>query len=154
LSLAQAWDVFEFPPGVDPAGLRRRWLARLLDLLVLSPVIVAAAVIGAHVPLTVAKAVVAPLLYLSWGAYEVGMTSRSGATLGKRWCHIHIARMVDLNPPTVRYAILRWALLLVSAFSLPRLLLMAFSSSSDGEGRQRSWADVPAGTVVLRNAVE
>jgi uncharacterized RDD family membrane protein YckC len=154
MTLDQAWEAFEFPPGLEPGGLKRRWLARLIDLLVLMPVIVPAGIFMGSDPGIVAERAVAIGVAATWAVYEVGMTARYGATLGKRWTRIRVVRMVDIKHPTVWASLGRWVFQFLSVATLPRLLLSAFSSSSDGEGRQRSWADRVARTVVLREPVE
>ncbi|WP_019875465.1 RDD family protein [Sporichthya polymorpha] len=148
MSLAQAWEVFEFPPGVEPGGLRRRWLARLVDLLLLAPFVLLV-LLGTDSDST-AQRVAGVCLLAVWGAYEIGSLTRSGATLGKRLLRIRVARMDTLANPGLSSAGLRWLFLVFSLGGLPRLLLTALSPHSDGDGRQRSWADQLTGTIVIR----
>ncbi|HUR74334.1 MAG TPA: RDD family protein [Sporichthya sp.] len=152
MSLAQVWAVFEFPEGVERGGLRRRWLARVVDLVVLAPLIGGAFILAGSDARTTTLRVIGTALLVAWGAYEVGMVMRFGGTLGKKLLGIRIAHMDDLANPRLSSAVLRWVFLAASILSFPRLLLTAFSPHNDGDGRQRSWADQVAGTVVIRSS--
>lgn len=160
-TLDAAWEIFEFPPGLDPGGMRRRVAARVVDVLIASPLLAAVLwiLIAAETGFTrTATAIVALTVLVWWGLYEVLMTWRYGATLGKRWLGIAVVRMADLAPPTFGQSLVRWASVATGA-GPPRSAGMGrrmfsmfdlFSASHDPDGRQRGWPDKRADTVVIR----
>ncbi len=151
MTLAEAWEIFEFPPGLDRAGLGNRFAARLLDVLVPVPLVLGVVWVSQFTDASwVTTVTLAAIVLVSvLGAYEVGATARYGATLGKRWRGIEVVRMEDLAPPSLGQSFLRWATI-ATGFGPLVSMLEFFSPAYDGDGRQRGWADKAAGTVVIK----
>jgi uncharacterized RDD family membrane protein YckC len=92
------------PPGTPPlAGLGSRFLARVIDtvVLVLIDRLLAAAVSPAS-PKDITYAddvLLSALVFVLYFAYEGGMTSSRGQTLGKMALRIRVARLADGSVP-------------------------------------------------------
>lgn len=86
-------------------------------------------------------------------AYEVGMVSSRGQTIGKIWLGIKVVRAEDddLHPPIGRAAI-RWVLPnVVSLFGfIGSLLTLLIYLSAAWDGQKQGWHDKAARTLVIK----
>ena len=158
-----------YPPPPPPAGyahayayagLGSRFLAALIDLVILG---IIAAVVAIPLGIFTAFAVLSGggvasvwnlvfgpftmLLWLLWLGYFTYFESTTGQTLGKRLLGIKVISIASGRPPDVGHALLRSVLRLLDW--LPALYLVGFIAAATTTQRQRV-GDILAETVVVR----
>lgn len=151
------------PPGYARAyayaGLGSRFLAALIDLVVLGIIAAAVAIpLGLFTALSVLSgfgaaavwsAVFGPftlILWLLWLGYFTYFESRTGQTFGKRVLGIKVVAIATGRPPDLGHALLRSVLRILDW--LPALYLIGFIAAASTTQRQRI-GDILAETVVV-----
>jgi uncharacterized RDD family membrane protein YckC len=142
------------PAGTTAAGLGDRLLARIIDVIVLLPVTIIVWPLTFHG--AVGSRVLGYLVVLgASSAYEIGMISQRGATVGKKARGIKVVSLVDGRIPTSAIATRRWAAATIlmglgTVLCLIPGIVSALSPAFDKSDRRQSWWDKLAGTVVVR----
>ena len=160
-------------PAGQPAGLGVRFVARLLDGLILGipfgiiysvlvlPGMMAATKVdpttGAVADPT-ALAGVMGTVFVVYGifgviaiAYEVVLIALRGATLGKQIMKLHVISTETGGFPGFGPAVLRWLIPLVGAFACGIVQLVVYISPAfDNTGLQQGWHDKVAKTRVVK----
>ncbi len=144
-----AWETFEFPPGIEPGGIPRRLMARIVDAFVVALIPLALVLLGDRIPGDRATTALIGAV-IAWWVYEPVMLFLLGATLGKLIMRIRVVRMEDLCPPSLLQAQIRWACIVMFVLSFFRYVLAGMGTRSDDPSRQRGLPDRAAGTVVVR----
>lgn len=149
-------DGVGLPPGdagAVLAGPGRRFVARLMDALLLGCFVVIALLVTGRYPtsqVTVAAALPGVWWLLAVGMiYEVSLTATRGQTLGKKAMRIRVAALPDGGPPGFARAFARWVLP-VFMNVVPGLGLIAYAWILVDPLRQ-GLHDKAAGTVVVAN---
>jgi uncharacterized RDD family membrane protein YckC len=135
--------------GYDAAGIGSRFLAYMLDSLVLGVVLFAAVLVvvavtpdGVSGTLGVILVVVASLL-VNVGYFAISEALTAGRTLGKRALGLRVIRL-DGGAPGLREALVRNILRIVDMSLGIGMVVMFF------DRRSRRLGDLAAGTVVVR----
>lgn len=136
----------EVPEWFDEPSLLRRLGARLLDGLVLAPVVFAGLLFDQPMRIV--------LVTLVQAVYEITFVARDGQTLGKRWLGLQVVDRDSGAVPTLNQAALRFAVpeistvaQLTSADLGALVLLVVFLPILKGP-LHRGLHDHAAGTVV------
>jgi uncharacterized RDD family membrane protein YckC len=141
------------PPLAD---MGRRFAAKLIDVVIAMVVAVPVnLVFGSGMRraagLGVTSFVPTLVLILVWGAYEVGLVTTRGQTVGKMALGLRVVREADGRLPDAPAAVLRWVIQLVGYFVCGvGLLLVWVSPFFDGTRRFQGWHDKVAKTLVIQ----
>lgn len=153
------------PPGYVPmiAGMGERLVARLLDWLLLMPLLVLLIFPGIVFMVSSGHGTDPPsgasiavfLLGLSAGfliafLYEPLMIRRRGATIGKRARRLTVRMEATGELPTAKATWFRFGVPLIAAVAPFGAVLVYLSPLFDSSGRRQGWHDKVAGTVVVK----
>lgn len=138
------------PRGVEPAPMGARYVARVVDFMVVAVFFLLGAFVGGT---SGATGVIAGGIFflLAAIAYEVTMIARRGATVGKKFAAVKVVRLSDGGLPTVAESAKRYAVIAGPGFVTAGLgsIVVGLSSRFDKSGRRQGWHDKAAGTIVV-----
>lgn len=140
--------------GYELASIWRRFFARLIDGLIIGVVLLLIlAASGTDFSDDSVGFGTNALLLIAAAAYEIGMVSSRGQTVGKIWLGIKVVRIEDrgIHPPPGR-AMMRYALPNVLGLLgfLGTLLSLLVYLSAIWDGQKQGWHDKAAKTVVIK----
>jgi uncharacterized RDD family membrane protein YckC len=138
------------PPGVEPGGLGKRFLARIVDALVFIPITIAVLVItkdsslGAKLAGNLCQLILAAI-------YESLMLARFGKTLGKMAAGVKVVSLETGQIPAMDAVVKRTCFYTFSVVAVYIGALVTYLSPLfDSSPRRRGWPDKWAGTVVIK----